>query len=142
MIGNDIQCQINIHKSRLATYSIEKEYLLKVMMSGPSDIKPINYEGMPSGKGARTISLDRQWDAMQKLQDMIELEVWAIEKLENQLNNMKASIDDLKGIDLKVKYLRDIGGLSLQEIADKTKYDLGYIKQVSARNPRKKLSKC
>ena len=39
-------------------------------------------------------------------------------------------------IDLKVKFLRDIEGMSLQGIADKLKYEVGYIKNVSCRNPK------
>jgi len=136
MIGLDIQTQIDIHNTRLETYNIEKEYLLKMMMGGPGDIKPIDYEGLPHGQGASTVTLDRQWDAMQKLIHMIELEEWAIESLEKQLENMKTSIDNLKGIDLKVKFLRDIEGMSLQGIADKLKYEVGYIKNVSCRNPK------
>ena len=136
MIGNDIQCQIDIHKSKLEIYNIAKDYLLKSMMGGPTEIKPISYEGMPSGQGAKTVTLDRQWQEMQRLQNMIDLEVWAIDKLEVQLQKMKVSIDDLKGIDYKVKYMRDYMGLSLQEIARKTKYDYAYIKNVSCRNPR------
>jgi len=136
MIGLDIQTQIDIHNTRLETYNIEKEYLLKMMMGGPGDIKPIDYSGMPHGQGASTVTLDRQWDAMQKLIHMIELEEWAIESLGRQLENMKTSIDNLKGIDLKVKFLRDIEGMSLQGIADKLKYEVGYIKNVSCRNPK------
>jgi len=136
MIGLDIQTQIDIHNTRLETYNIEKEYLLKMMMGGPGEIKPIDYSGMPHGQGASTVTLDRQWDAMQKLIHMIELEEWAIESLEKQLENMKTSIDNLKGIDLKVKFLRDIEGMSLQGIADKLKYEVGYIKNVSCRNPK------
>ena len=136
MIGLDIQTQIDIHNTRLETYNIEKEYLLKMMMGGPGEIKPIDYSGMPHGQGASTVTLDRQWDAMQKLIHMIELEEWAIESLEKQLENMKTSIDNLKGIDLKVRFLRDIEGMSLQGIADKLKYEVGYIKNVSCRNPK------
>ena len=136
MIGLDIKGKIDVHRIRLETYLIEKEYLLKMMMGGPGDIKPIDYSGMPHGQGASTVTLDRQWDAMQKLIHMIELEEWAIESLEKQLENMKTSIDNLKGIDLKVKFLRDIEGMSLQGIADKLKYEVGYIKNVSCRNPK------
>ena len=137
MIGLDIQCQIDIHKARLETYNIEKEYLLKQMMGGPQEYKSIDYSGMPHGNGAKTVTLDRSWEDMRKLQNMIDLEEWAIEALEKQLKNMRTSIDDLKGIDLKVKYLRDIEGLPLQLIADKLKYSLDYIKEVSCRNSRK-----
>ena len=137
MIGLDIQRQIDIHKARLETYNIEKEYLLKQMMGGPQEYKSIDYSGMPHGNGAKTVTLDRSWEDMRKLQNMIDLEEWAIEALEKQLKNMRTSIDDLKGIDLKVKYLRDIEGLPLQLIADKLKYSLDYIKEVSCRNSRK-----
>lgn len=137
MIGLDIQCQIDIHKAKLETYNIEKEYLLKQMMGGPQEYKSIDYSGMPHGNGAKTVTLDRSWEDMRKLQNMIDLEEWAIEALEKQLKNMRTSIDDLKGIDLKVKYLRDIEGLPLQLIADKLKYSLDYIKEVSCRNSRK-----
>ena len=138
MIGIDIQEKIDIHIVRVNTYYIEKEYLLKMMMGGPSiDIKPISFEGMPSGKGARTVTLDRQWEAMQKLQNMIDNEEWAIEELEKQLKEIESIMNSTDSIDLKVQYLRDAQHMSLQTIADKLVYTYDYIKQISCRNPRK-----
>ena len=137
MIGLDVKCQIDIHKARLETYNIEKEYLLKQMMGGPQGYKPIDYLGMPHGNGAKTVSLDRSWEDMRKLQEMIDIEEWAIEALEKQLENMRISIENLKGIDLKVKHLRDIEGMTLQAIADKLGYGIDRIKQISCKNPRK-----
>ena len=137
MIGLDIQTQIDIHNTRLETYNIEKEYLLKMMMGGPGEINPIDYSGMPHGQGAATVTLDRQWDAMQKLVHMIELEEWAIEGLEKQYKEMESIMNGTDSIDLKVQYLRDAQNMRLQAIADKLVYSLDYIKEVSCRNPRK-----
>jgi len=137
MLGLDIKGKIEVHRIRLETYNIEKEYLLKMMMGGPGEIKPISYEGMPHGDGAKTITLDRQWEAMQKLQHMVEIEEWAIEGLEKQLKEMEAIMDSTESIDLKVQYLRDIHRMPLQVIADKLVYSLQYIKEISCKNPRK-----
>ena len=137
MIGLDIKGKIDVHKIRLETYLIEKEYLLKMMMGGPGDIKPIDYSGMPHGQGASTVTLDRQWDAMQKLIHMIELEEWAIEGLEKQYKEMESIMNGTESIDLKVQYLRDAQHMRLQAIADKLVYSYDYIKEVSCRNPKK-----
>ncbi|MGV8982139.1 hypothetical protein [Clostridium sp.] len=137
MVNFDIQGKIDIHRIRLETYLIEKDYLLKMMMGGPGEIQPISYEAMPHGQGAQTVTLDRQWDAMSKLVHMIELEEWAIEGLEKQLKEMKLIIDSSDCIDAKVKYLRDVQHMHLQDIAIKLTYTLDYIKEISCRNPRK-----
>ena len=39
MLGLDIKGKIEVHRIRLETYNIEKEYLLKMMMGGPGEIK-------------------------------------------------------------------------------------------------------
>ena len=137
MIGLDIQTKIGIHKIRLEIYTIEKDYLLKSMMGGPTDIKPISYDNLPHAQGAQTVTLDRQWDAMSKLLHMIELEECAIEGLEKQYKEMESIMDSTDSIDLKVQYLRDAQHMPLQVIADKLVYSLQYIKEVSCKNPRK-----
>jgi len=138
MIGLDIKGKIDVHRIRLETYSIEKEYLLKMMIGGPQGYKPIDYEGMPHGDGAKTVTLDRSWEAMEKLVHMCELEEWAIEALEKQLKEMELIVNSTENIDTKVQYLRDAQHMPLQAIADKLLYTYDYIKQISCRNPRKR----
>lgn len=136
MIGNDIEKRIEVHNMRKKMYETEKEYLLKKMMQGPTGYKPIDLSGMPRG-GSNDTSLDVNWEDLRRLQHKIELEQWAIDSLENQSKEMRAKIRELKGIDAQVRYMRDFEGMSLKEVADALGYELGYIKNISCRNPRK-----
>ena len=136
MIGLDIQSKIEIHKIRLETYTIEKEYLLKAMIGGPTGYKSVSYEGMPHACSNDT-TLDRSWETMQKLIHLCELEEWAIEGLEKQYKEMESIMNGTESIDLKVQYLRDAQHMRLQAIADKLVYSYDYIKEVSCRNPKK-----
>ena len=135
MIGQDLKTQVEIHKLRLEMFNTEKDYLIKQMMGGPQDIKPISYEGMPHGSGG-TVTLDRVWDSVRKLQYKIDLEQWAIDTLSSQLLGIDARISELKGLDAQVVSLRDFKGMGLQAIADLLGYSLDRIKQVSCKNPR------
>lgn len=135
MIGQDLETQVEIHKLRLEMFTTEKDYLIKQMMGGPQDIKPISYEGMPHGSGG-TVTLDRDWESVRKLQDRIDLEQWAIDTLTSQLLGIDKRISELKGLDAHVIALRDFKGMPLKEIADLLGYSLIRIKQVSCNNPR------
>ncbi|MBZ9608649.1 hypothetical protein G9F73_012605 [Clostridium estertheticum] len=135
MIGDDLEKQVELHELRKNMYITEKEYLLKTMMGGPQGYKPINYEGMPHGSGG-TVTLDRDWEHMRKLDNMINLEQWAIDSLTSQIVGMNTKIKELKGLDAQVIALRDFKGNTLQEIADLLGYGVDRIKQVSCRNPR------
>lgn len=135
MIGCDIPRQIELHTAWREAYIIEKDYLIKKMMQGPTGYKPIDYSGMPHGSGG-DYTLDVNWEDIRRLQSAIDIENDAIEKLTKQLEVINNTIDTLEGIDARVKYLRDYKGFRLQEIADKLGYELGYIKNVSCRNPK------
>ena len=135
--GIDIKRQINVHVMLKEMYVIEKEYILKKMLVGPAGFKPQNYEGMPHGSGAQTVSMDRSVESLRKIQDSIDTEQWAIDMLTTKVKDIDIMIKTLTGIDANVVMLRDFEGLPLQLIADKLKYSLDYIKEVSCRNPRK-----
>lgn len=135
MIGQDLQKQVEIHQIRLEMYTTEKDYLVKQMMGGPSDIKPIDYSCMPHGS-SRVVSVDRDWESIRKLQDRIDLEQWAIDTLSSQLLGIDKKIAELKGLDAQVISLRDFKGMTLQGIADLLGYSIDRIKQVSCKNPR------
>ena len=136
MAANDILKEIEVHNMRKKMYEIEKEYHLKKMFRGPAGYKPINLDGMPKGNSDDS-SLDKQIDTLEKLQHMIDLEIWAIESLEKQVKEIKNKISQLEGLDARVVYMRDYEGKTLKDIAKELRYEEGYIRNVSARNPRK-----
>ena len=137
--GIDIKRQINVHVMLKEMYVIEKEYILKKMLAGPAGFKPQNYEGMPHGSGAQTISMNRGLESIQKLQDSIDLEQWAIDMLTTKVKDIDIRIKELTGIDANVVMLRDFEGMTLQCIADKLGYGIDRIKQISCKNPHKAL---
>jgi hypothetical protein len=135
MLGSDLERQIEIHTMRKEMYTTEREYMLKKLYRGPAGYKEVDMSGMPHGSGGEH-TLDVIIKDLEHYQNMIDLEVWAIESLTKLLEGINTSIDKLEGLDSKVVYMRDFNGYRLQEIADKLGYSLDRIKQVSCRNSK------
>lgn len=122
--GVDIQTDIKIHKSKIKIYVAQKRYLLRVILQIPD-------------KGAVASSLDRDYEKLQVLEANLVIEKDIIKTLEDEYESMLEDISKLKNIDLKVKYMRDINGFTLQEVAEFLNYNLVYIRQVSQRNKKR-----
>jgi len=56
---------------------------------------------------------------------------------EKAITQAEKRLGEAEGIDAKVIYMRDIEKKRLYEIADEMNYSEGYIRNISARNPRK-----
>lgn len=108
------------------------------MIGGPAGFKEINYSGMPHGKGATTITLDREYLQLQTLEEKIILEESTIHDLQEQLDIMLKNIKNFKGLDLKIEYMKQLHGMKLQEIADSLNYEESYIRKLSCFNHKKK----
>lgn len=61
-----------------------------------------------------------------------------VKELDKELGSMESDIGILDGVDEKVVYRRDVEHKSLKMIASELGYSLGYIRNISSRNPRKK----
>ena len=134
--GIDIKRQINVHEMLKDMYEVEKEYILKKMLIGPAGFKPQNYEGLPHGSGAQSISMDRSLESIQKIQNQIDLEIWAIASLTQRLITINTRVKELTGLDAQVIWLRDYDGMTLKGIGDKLGYSESRVKQISSRNQR------
>ena len=134
--GIDIKRQINVHEMLKDMFEVEKEYILKKMLIGPAGFKSQNYEGLPHGSGAQSISMDRSLESIQKIQNQIDLEIWAIDSLTQRLITINTRVKELTGLDAQVIWLRDYDGMTLGGIADKLGYSEARIKQISCRNQR------
>ena len=134
--GIDIKRQINVHEMLKDMYEVEKEYILKKMLLGPAGFKPQNYEGLPHGSGAQSISMDRSLESIQKIQNQIDLEIWAIASLTQRLITINTRVKELTGLDAQVIWLRDYDGMTLKGIGDKLGYSESRVKQISSRNQR------
>ncbi len=59
--------------------------------------------------------------------------------VENKIFEVEKKFGSVDGVYHEVMYMRDIERKSLKEIADELGYSYGYIKNISAKNPRKTI---
>lgn len=132
----DLCTEIEIWKERVKAYEAEIKALKKLAkVYGPSDISAIDYS-QPKVQGTKQIGFEEFLERLQKLEKHIYIHLEAIENMERSRRRMEERIKQLKGIDQRVVYLRDIEGKSLKEIAEELGYSYDYIKEISARNKR------
>ena len=132
----DLCTEIEIWKERVKAYEAEIKALKKLAKAyGPSDISAIDYS-QPKVQGTKQIGFEEFLERLQKLEKHIYIHLEAIENMERSRRRMEERIKQLKGIDQRVVYLRDIEGKTLKEIADELGYSEIYIKKISARNKR------
>lgn len=122
--------EIEITKTRIEGLEHERELIVKnLLKSGPRDVSSISYDGMPKGSSNHK-SLDRTWQDIQRIDNMIFLEK---EILKNNLkvkNKIEERIDALDGIEYKVAYMKDIDGKTLKDIAEELGYSHEHIRRV------------
>jgi len=120
-------------KTRIQTIEEQKDILVKMLfVNAPAELQAMSYSDMPKGSGKNAMSLDRIYDGISRLENMLSIEeriLGSMQKAESILND---KLKRLEGIDYKVAYLVQCKGYSAQEVADELGYSLGYIKNISA----------
>lgn len=132
--------EIEIAKKRIEGLEYERELVVKSLFKGaPKSVGSISYDGMPKGSAVHR-SLDRTWEDIRRIDNMLFLEN---EILKNNLkikNQMNERIDALEGIEYKIVYMRDIEGESLNDIAKEIGYNYDYVRRVYARYKKSQSS--
>lgn len=132
----DLCTEIEIWKERVKAYEAEIKALKKLAKAyGPSEVKGIDYT-QPRVDKTNQIGFEEFLERLHKLENHIYIHLEAIENMERSRRRMEERIKQLKGIDQRVVYLRDIEGKSLKEIAEALGYSYDYIKEISARNKK------
>lgn len=126
---NDLLIEIELNNIRIGKLKDEIFIIDKQMITPPSDIKAISYDGMPSGSKNFT-SLDRLLESRGKCLKELEIELQLQDELKKAKKSMIGCIKKFEGIEYKVAYARMIEGKSFKTIALELNKNEQYLKNV------------
>jgi pyridoxine 5'-phosphate synthase PdxJ len=138
----DLCNEIKAFEARIKAYIARKNMLLKILQTGPKDIKAINYQKehvQSPGQLDMEESLPNiaeMISELNKIEHHLELHTETLEKMYEAQKEMQESIERLEGLQKKVIYMRDIEGKKLIDIAQELDYSYDYIREISAKHPR------
>lgn len=138
----DLCNEIKAFEARIKAYIEHKKLLLKILETGPKDIKGIDYQKDPiqsSGQLGIEESLPRIAeiiDELRRIEHHLQLHTETLEKMYEAQKEMQENIERLDGLEKKVVYMRDIEGKKLIDISEELGYDYCYIRQISSRHPK------
>ena len=135
IIKNYKDLLIDIDVQQCIVWDIESEIknLQRLAMRGPTDIKGVDYSREPGGS-TMSISLDRLLDRLERIQERYEIQKIILTDKKRTRNKILMQMSNVSGIDLRVKFMRDIECKSLNDISIELDFTYQYIKEVSARN--------
>lgn len=124
----DLKTELELTKDRMDMLQEEREVYIKLMKKGcPGELSGQAYSDMP--KGSRNdMSLDRIVNEISKIDSMLYIESERLRVIERYEKEISSKLKKLEGLEYKVMYMKEIEGLSNQEIANK----LGYSYQTIA----------
>lgn len=138
--AKNLKTMLDLHEVLLSEAKENRGRCLKLAHSSkPKDIKGIEYD-MP--KGSRNdVPFDQVWEAYIYWNEQVGLWEAIVNSERMQLEAIEKAVEQLDNTDYKVVYYRDVMGLRLVEIAKKIHMTYDWVREVSARNPRKSILK-
>lgn len=128
--------EIEMWKWRIEAYKAEIKALKKMAkIYGPGEVRGVDYS-QPNVQSSGHVAFEEYLIRLQQLENHIYLHEEAIASMIKSKEKIEENLEDLKGLDMKVVYMRDIENMTLGDIADKLGYSEIYIKKISARNKR------
>lgn len=130
----DLILEIEMSKTRIETIIEQKEILIKMMyVNAPTEVQAMVYSDMPKGSGKASISLERIYEGIARLEHMLEIEERILVSMQSAENILNDKLKRLEGIDYKVAYLIQVKRYTVQEVADELGYSFNYIQNLSAK---------
>lgn len=128
---------IEIWTSRYESYRAQyKAIVAMARLEGPKYIEGIDYSQPRVTSSGNQLDIVDALELLRKLESHLLLHGEAIEKMEEEKENMEKKLKDFVGLEHKVIYLRDLENKSLMDISKELGYSYDYIKEISARNKR------
>lgn len=124
---SELLIEIDLNKLRIKDYETRVEMINKLMIKPPSELKSIDYSGMPKGSTNYT-TLDRYADSRKSLLDMLDFEYTMESQLEDTRVKMVNNLKKMKSIKYKIAYDKLILNLSYREIAERLNVTEQYVK--------------
>ncbi|MEG2412640.1 hypothetical protein [Clostridium sp.] len=120
-------------KLRIEGLEDESKMITAILTKPPSEVKGMEYSGIPSGKMVNK-SVLYYIDVLQRTDNMIFLDKCILDTKEKNLKEMNDRLKNIDGLDKKIIYMKEIQDKNLREIADELGYSYDHIRRVHSKN--------
>lgn len=130
----DLVIEIDILEIRIDDLAREREYLIHAMYhNAPKFNGVVDYSKDNVQNGFVPMSLDRILERLEDINNAIDFQQEMLNKKKDTLRKIEHLLDKLEGLDYEVAYMRDMQGMSLQQIADKLGYSYNWVSKISSK---------
>lgn len=117
-------------KIRIEGLEEQKELLLKIVKA-PVGVKPINYSGLPCGKGSR-YNLESICNEINDINRELEIEYAMMNNIDTTQQKYVERLKCCKGTSYEIGYMRIIEHKTYREIANELNLAEPYVRRIGA----------
>jgi hypothetical protein len=125
---NDLCIEVDISRARIEGLEGQRKALSK-LLNAPAELTGMQYSDMPSGSH-NYMSLDRIYDAICKINSMIEIEKGLLKGMLHTQEHIEEKLKGLVGIEYKVVYKRELENKTICRIAEELNYSTKQIGRI------------
>lgn len=135
----DLCKEIELWEIRLWDLQTERDVIIRQMTRPPQTKLCANYDGMPKA-GMASLDFAEAFSKVQRLDNRIAEAKDVLSLKRGTKKRMERVIGEFDSIEYKVAYLRDIERKPLKKIADELAYSYDWIRKISGRVKRLRIS--
>ncbi|BES63685.1 hypothetical protein SANA_01240 [Gottschalkiaceae bacterium SANA] len=124
--------EIENYETRLESLIAQKEGIMKRWLKPLGDIQGIDYTRTRVQGGRQRLDMEEELFRLGETEKNIEKYQALLEKLHGSLSRMKEQIDEMKGLEYKISFMKRVEGKSLLVISEELNYSYGYIRKLSS----------
>jgi hypothetical protein len=124
--------EIENYETRLESLIAQKEGIMKRWLKPLGDISGTDYTRTRVQGGRQRLDMEEELFHLGETENSIEQYQSLLEKLHGSRDKMKEQIDEMKGMEYKISFMKRVEGKSLLVISEELNYSYGYIRQRSS----------
>jgi hypothetical protein len=124
--------EIENYEMRQESLIAQKEGIMKRWLKPLGDIKGTDYTRTRVQGGRQRLDMEEELFRLGETEKSIEKYQVLLEKLHGSLGRMKEQIDEMKGLEYKISFMKRVEGKNLLVISEELNYSYGYIRKLSS----------
>lgn len=124
--------EIENYEMRLESLIAQKEGIMKGWLKPLGDIKGTDCTRTRVQGGRQRLDMEEELFRLGETEKSIEKYQVLLEKLHGSLGRMKEQIDEMKGLEYKISFMKRVEGKNLLVISEELNYSYGYIRKLSS----------
>ena len=124
--------EIEKYEMRLESLIAQKEGIMKRWLKPLGDIQGIDHTRTRVQGGRQRLDMEEELFRLGETEKSMEKYQTLLGKLQGSRGKMKEQIDEMKGLEYKISYMKRVEEKSLLVISEELNYSYGYIRKRSS----------